>query len=400
MRYNVTKLDKDAICSLLEAFSIETLSTPIKDNPKKFQKDIKGFRPNKMPILKLQQIYCDAIKSNSKIISNFLDEIVKERLDSIRVSNILETYDNNLIDTVFSLKERLVESKCAFRIKTIFSMSDISLSVQETTLLENLEVGLVKVFDSVQANNQKVDEVETTKVKLNKLNEKYSKTVADNKKEKQGLKDDLELTIRKNKQQDKELSMMKNTLDSIRKKLEAVSQEKETLEIQMQEMKLKLERKTDDTKNQGQIIKRLEADKEKLIEQISDSLQTISQLKTHQFSSYNVFETVEEVIRTLRVDKDKESKLEEYVAERFSVSTTILDAWDNISKESNDIVTYICNKMDENIINTFDIEKLNNLERDICIEYIISKSIKSLCIRFLEQEERKDTIEEKIMLEL
>ena len=75
---------------------------------------------------------------------------------------------------------------------------------------------------------------------------------------------------------------------------------------------------------------------------------------------------------------------------------TLIDALEILQKQKLESMIYICNKMDENNIVEEDLAIIRALENDICVEFLICKSMHSLCTRYLDQMAQKRELWETI----
>lgn len=166
-------------------------------------------------------------------------------------------------------------------------------------------------------------------------------------------------------------------LEVVREKDET-QQRYDTLELKYEEVKHRLEIKKNEYSSLKDDIEQKETEL-KVLES------TIEEMKNRQLSSSTLIDAVESVVSSLKDGTTDDSELRKYIKSNFTKEDTLIDALEILQKQKLESMIYICNKMDENNIVEEDLAIIRALENDICVEFLICKSMHSLCTRYLDQ---------------
>lgn len=388
MKYKFNCFDnKEVLATILNMFTEEELSEPIKNNPKGFEKRIKGFRPNKIPMKKLVNIYYDDFLFKDSILNEFLERKIAERFDAIGISNAIIENKTNEIDLFFSIKEILLKCKLEFNVNLILDMAGIEYN--KATLC-SIDMGSRKLIDFMNANLNAMHDMEQKN--LTDKNERLGKNIIELKKEKDKLRETNKAEKEKLKIQAKTITELGSRINSLEESLEQLRETKAKLDERYSDLDTRYGAKEAETRKLKDDISELKHQLQTKNEEIDKFNESIQELKEKQFSSSLLFETVESLIDSLKDSNENEGELINYIKTNFSEETTLINALESLQKNELKIMQEICKKMDDNLIDENDLNDLRSLENEICVEFLICKSIKSLCTRYLEQMHRKETV--------
>lgn len=387
MKYKFNYFDKEALATILNMFTEEDLSEPIKNNPKSFEKRIKGFRANKIPMKKLVNIYYDDFSFKNSILNEFLEVKIAERFDTIGISKAITENKANEVELFFSIKELVLKHKLELDVDFILDMAGVE---HNKATLFSLDMGSRKLMDFISSNLNATYDAE--RKSLADKNERLGKNIVELKNEKDELKEINKAEKEKLKKQEKTITELGNSINSLEESLEQLRVAKANLDERYIDLDTRYGAQKAEARKLKNDISELKHQLQTKDEEIDKFNEVIQVLKEKQFSSSLLFETVESLIDSLKNSNENESELINYIKVNFNEETTLINALESLQKKELKTMQEVCKKMDDNLIDEEDLNNLRTLENEICVEFLICKSMKSLCARFLEQMHRKDTV--------
>lgn len=387
MKYKLNKVDKISLTELLQLFTEEVLSEPLKNNSKHFQSCLKGFRTNKVPMHKLISVYYEDFSYSNSILCEFLEKKVQELFDEKGISKQLEEYDGNIIDLFFALKSITIKEKVNISIDTILAIAKIEY---EKSILESIASGTQDICMLISTIDAMASEKEQRQ--LNEKIEKAERNAADYKKEREALKETLKVEMKKVADRQRIINQLTDTIKTIENDLSQVIRDKDemnnsnkVLKVKCDEEKNKLELKKKECDSLKEVVEQMEAE-------LKVAEKSIEKLKHRQLSSATVFDIVNDVISSMKDGTTDEAELKKYIKNTFSREDTLITSFETLQNKIIDSIKYICNMMDDNSINEKDLTTIKDMENDICVEFLISKSMYSLCARHIGQIAQKKDI--------
>ena len=387
MKYKFNYFDKEALATILNMFTEEDLSEPIKNNPKSFEKRIKGFRANKIPMKKLVNIYYDDFSFKNSILNEFLEVKIAERFDTIGISKAITENKANEVELFFSIKELVLKHKLELDVDFILDMAGVE---HNKATLFSLDMGSRKLMDFISSNLNATYDAE--RKSLEDKNERLGKNIVELTNEKDELKEINKAEKEKLKKQEKTITELGNSINSLEESLEQLRVAKANLDERYIDLDTRYGAQKAEARKLKNDISELKHQLQTKDEEIDKFNEVIQVLKEKQFSSSLLFETVESLIDSLKNSNENESELINYIKVNFNEETTLINALESLQKKELKTMQEVCKKMDDNLIDEEDLNNLRTLENEICVEFLICKSMKSLCARFLEQMHRKDTV--------
>lgn len=362
------KYNEEEFKIILSFLSYKDLLYPIKKRNKDFIQEIKGYRVDKLPIKKLQDIYFNRIyNKNDVILSKNFIILEKEFINSINVKisednnveieeikdlnfeniidSLLETNIKNNIDIYFKIINRkLKRNESAFlKYGLSYIISNKEKQNKYTSSLKNKYKNIINELEVENKLNQK--EVKSLKKKCEDLEEKL-------KSEKKYFDVELDKQIEFNKNlkidfENKRIKMKKEIID-LKNKKECIEEEKKQLSIINNKL-IKEKRNLEEQIEKLNINKNIEYEKV-LKENIK--LSDINQLLRKDISELeNIFK--QEYKNKEKIYKDKWKKENLELEEEKNIKQNDLKELKKIEEElKNEIILLNSEKIDiENAVN-------------------------------------------------
>jgi len=362
------KYNEEEFKIILSFLSYKDLLYPIKKRNKDFIQEIKGYRVDKLPIKKLQDIYFNRIyNKNDVILSKNFIILEKEFINSINVKisednnveieeikdlnfeniidSLLETNIKNNIDIYFKIINRkLKRNESAFlKYGLSYIISNKEKQNKYTSSLKNKYKNIINELEVENKLNQK--EVKSLKKKCEDLEEKL-------KSEKKYFDVELDKQIEFNKNlkidfENKRIKMKKEIID-LKNKKECIEEEKKQLSIINNKL-IKEKRNLEKQIEKLNINKNIEYEKV-LKENIK--LSDINQLLRKDISELeNIFK--QEYKNKEKIYKDKWKKENLELEEEKNIKQNDLKELKKIEEElKNEIILLNSEKIDiENAVN-------------------------------------------------
>lgn len=387
MKYKLSNIEKETLKSIFELFTEETLSVPIKENPKIYKDKVRGFRINKLPISKLVNIYYEDFKYKNSKCLNYLSKILENKFERLGVSSVMESYQGNIVDVFFRLKAIFFKEDIKFNPRIILDISGIEYDI---TIVNELEKGISYIVNEVESKDFSIQLNE--KSHLNDRIEKLEKQLTEIKLEKDTIKDNLRSEEKDNKEKSNAINELQNKILKLESSNSELSNKngilKQSLDLKTAEINEKVKMYMEEKAK----IDIYDSEKEKAIITIEDLNKKIDVLKEKQISSEMIIEVVNSLLTSIENEAFDENSFIKMIKEKFNEKTTILDALRKIEVEEKEIIDHICNKMDEGVVEERDLDSLESLENIVCIKYMIYKSVKTLCFKYMEQKRDKQGI--------
>ena len=380
MRYSFCKFDSGELNDFLSLFNINILRYPIIKNQKHFRDYTKGFRPNKLPMSILSKIYYDEINQElNSPIQRYLTDITKDYFKDTKIEEIMDSLDEkNQHEVLNELFKEIISSGLFIKPSQIFTLGDVDV---DENLIKAFD-GILKFTIDIKSEIKKDCESNLSKIygeKNDKLKEQLIKISKEISKEKNKCKD-LE---KKDAQKDLIINSRENENSILIDKLNKLGREIDSYEekiIDLEKKALLIEKKESEIKELKEINTQLE-EKIFLLEEISLSPETTRILSA-------------EVLDDLRNEEIKEDEFIYNAKNMFSKEEVLNDSWESLSRNENDKLKIIIDKMNNNKCNHKDIEILDEIEDCIQYKYIMIKALKVLFYKYLEQESIKKTIDQ------
>lgn len=390
------KYNEEEFKIILSFLSYQDLLYPIKKNNKEFIQEIKGYRVDKLPIKKLQDIYFNRIYNKSDLILSKTFFVLEKKF--INDINIKISKDNNIEteeikDLNFeNIIDSLLETSIKNNIDIYFKISNRKLKINESSFLK---YALPYIIYNREKQNKYIESLKNEYKNIiqeleveNKLKEKEIKNF---KKKYEDLEERLKLEKKYFEVElDKQIEFNKNfKIDfenkfiKIEKEMIDLKNNKEDIETEKKQLSMINDKLTQEKMNLEKEIEVLNIDKnmeyEKLLEK-NTNLNDINHLLTNKIIELeNVFK--QEYNNKEKIYEDIWKKENLQLEEEKNIKQNDLKELEKIQEElKNEIILLNSEKIDiENDVNNAKVEGsvlINSIEKIINKIRIKDKEIK------------------------
>ena len=392
---NLINLTKDDLRELFDGFNTEFLQQPLRKPTKSLSRYIpNGFRPDKMPRNLLIKMYCDAIIGHEPSITTYVVNEVERNFDSMGVEQIITSINqadnSSIIKAIAQLSATTWDGGIVIPAHLIIKMYGVECETEMVALSKSLFKAHFSAVENAERNgrNEGVVSAATDIQAEIKKQGKLQKRI-----------DALEEQIKSSEQQ-------LSTAISFQNDLEEKLSESANLNTRLQQVIEALNKQITILKNEiVEHISVVAKQENKLLEfenrerQLADLEVTVSALR-HELEEANALAFSDDVIRRLSADVIDELKASSLGAKeilalakkRFSESTTVEEAWINISSYSDNGIKPLIDSFSEGYYSNEMLDILEEIEDGILIKYAVIKALKGVLYHGLEEQTGKKTI--------
>lgn len=378
MDYSVKHLSYDELKEFLLCFPYNILSMPIVKNEKHFskQKLAKGFRANKIPMLRLAQIYYDEIQSVIDTpLESFLISSSKHNLENTQIEQIIDDCDDkNILETSCKVEGEIIKAGLTISPKHVFWLANKPISENEAKIMDSYHNLIIKKLK---------EEKEECSEKLSiEYKEKYTEL------ENQYFIVNSEITTERNRVRDlngiiKQKDAMINAKDN---ETQALNQRISKLATDLKVAKEKVA-EFDEIKGKAIMLKSNSEKLERIIDELNNQ---IAVLQEKTLDPEMIKDICVEVLEDLRTSENEDFTMK--AKEFFMKDEMLNESWRRMSNDATNKIENIIHKMKLDDIKQDDIEILDVIENYIYFSFMIIKGLKVVFYRYLEQETNRSEL--------
>lgn len=369
MEYNILNLTEDELIEYIADIPSNLLKLPIINNPKKFQAQIKGFRPQGISFNIIKTIYKKQVfQNNDPQFCTLLNKYTEDLVSILEIGDIINS-DSPLIDIAKEIEIELLNKGKKVSVVLLLKIAGKSITIEDEKIIK---------FAS--------DYLQEIRSRFSKKEESTKKEVVVNVETEKHYKKELKKEQNKVKQLESEIDTLHIKIDDLKKQnnqsIQTYKDKDKEKEIIIHKLNEEIDRINKDKLLKEAEIKKERKEKNDVVLELSKIKKDVELKYINKKDYYNIIlESIENL--TGYVDFDIE-EIKQIFIEDIKDNMDISELFSKYNYIIKRKIGYIVNQIKERKLSEEDVASIQNLEDMLSAEYYLLECFKNLLYKNFE----------------